>query len=690
MIAGVLLALDLLEVRRSLLAAQSSLAEVRSAAGAIDVEAASSSLQRADRELATARSRSGGPLWSLGARLPLLGDSVAISRSVVRVASAALDVAQEAVEGGDQLLGAGLDIRVAEGKVDLSPLAEARQLLDGLPLERLVEARNELRSHQPRWAPDELLRGRRDTLRLADEAIGSVGRGRELLAALPTFLGTEEPRTYFLGVQTPAELRGTGGLIGYYGLLRVDDGRFELLASDVYDALDDVEDVTSDEPVDETDAGPSEPAFGRIGQLGGDTADGASADDEFQERYGHTAATGHFSNVNVDPDLPTTGRIALDLFTIRTGVEVDGMILVDPLALEGVLTAAGGELELPNVSGVEGVELPSTLDPSSFARFVTVDIYEQLGSGRSDDRKLLLRALGDSAFARIFDGAWDGVRMSRALGDAAGRRQLQVYTRHEQEQLAFESLDIAGKLAAPTEEADLLAVTANNAVGGKQDVHLGHHVELEVALDDPRIEEDGRITVLRDATIRTEVDNPLPSEGMDEYVIGNCLVGGDRNQCFEGPPGENRTWFTVWAGGGTELVEERGDDGRRRVSSGSLRGLSVFDRYLDTPPESTLGFELDVTGLAPASSDAGDLVYELAWWAQAKAIPTLLDVTIAAPEGWEVIEVEVDGGGDGRGFGVHAAGEPLEARIGADGRAQLTGTVTADTLLRVRMSGGEG
>jgi hypothetical protein len=688
-LAGLLLARDLLAVRSSLAAAQASLAEVRTAAGAIDVERAAASLESADGELADARSRSGGPLWSLGVRIPVAGDSVAVTRSVVRVASAALDVAQQAVEEGDQLLGAGLDVRVSEGQLDLEPLAQAQQLLARLPVERLETTRDELAAIDPSWAPAELLDGRRETLRLADEAIGSIRRGRELLDALPSFLGTDGPRTYFLGVQTPAELRGTGGLIGYYGVLRVADGRFELLGSEVYDALDDLDGDTAgtgvgaDAAADDALAGP---VTGRIGDLSGDRREGAVVDDEYRERYDHTSAAGFFSNVNVDPDLPTTARIALDLFTIRTGVEVDGMVLADPIALEAILTAAGGELEVPSVDAAD-VELPATLDPAGFAEFATVDVYDQLGSGRSEERKLLLRSLGDAAFARIFDGAWDGVAMSRALGAAAGERHLQVYSRHDHEQQAFEALGVAGALRAP-DGADLFAVTANNAVGGKQDVHLGHRVDVDVELDDPR-EEDDAITVLRRATVRTEVDNPLPSEGMDEYVIGNCLVGGDRNQCFEGPPGENRTWFSVWADGDTEVADERGDDGRQRRRTGTLRGLRVVDRYLETPPESTLGFELDLVGVAPASVERGDLVYEWAWWAQSKAIPTWLDVRVTAPAGWVVAEVEVTGGGEGRGFGVHGAGAPLEATIDGEGRAHLAGTVTADTRLRVRFTGAE-
>ena len=38
-------------------------------------------------------------------------------------------------------------------------------------------------------------------------------------------MGAEGPRTYFMAFQTNAEARGTGGLLGGFGILRFDDGK---------------------------------------------------------------------------------------------------------------------------------------------------------------------------------------------------------------------------------------------------------------------------------------------------------------------------------------------------------------------------------------------------------------------------------------------------------------------------------
>ena len=670
LLAAVLLARDAQAVRRSLLVSQSELVTIRAAAGGLDLDQASASLRRAEAELADARVRTLTPLWRLAEAVPVLGDSAEVTRAVVLTASAAVDVARGVVDDGGELLGDGLNIEVVDNRVDLEPLTAAGDLLAGLPLERLAAARDELRGIDPAWAPEQVLDGRRQTLELADETLVTLERGRELLTALPGFLGADGPRDYFLGVQTPAELRGTGGLIGYFAVLTVDDGRFELGASEAYEGLEDEEDDADGGSVTQ-----------RIGTLGGDATDGARVDEAFAAQYDHVAAAGNFSNINVDPDLTVTAPVALELFEIRTGRALDGMVLLDQVALGDILSAAGVELEIPDEYRVD-TQLPPTVPGEELTRLLTIDLYEQLGDRRSAERKALLEHLGDAAFEAVFAGGWDSVRVAQSLVDTSRGRHLQLFSRAGEEQDAFLAIDVAGALNGAG-SADLFAVTANNAVGGKQDVHVGHHVRLDLALDDARRNDEG-ITVERTALLRTELENPLPSSGMDLYIIGNCLVDEQRNQCFEGPPGENRTWFTVWTPGDTALLDVRADDGRVALRSSELRGFRVFDRFLETPSRSRSGFELEVDGVAAARLEGDQLVYELEWWEQAKAIPTRLDVSVTPPEGWAVVEVQVTGGGDGRGLGVLGDGEPMDARVD-DGTARLTGTVSADATLTVRM-----
>ena len=665
-LGGGLIAYDLLTVRSSLLEARSSLQTVAGALGDIDLLEARTSLAAAEEQLETATSRTRSLRWSVASLAPVAGHSITETREVVETADAAVELTGIALDRGEELIGAGLDISVEDGRIDLDPMLEAQALVADLPIARLEAAREELAVPPAGWVPEQILDGRNEVLDLSETLLGTVTTARGLTTALPGFLGTEGPRRYFVGMQTSSELRGTGGLIGFWGALSVDDGQVAFGQSEVYEG--------------EEDDGPE-----RISRLGGPINVGVEADPEFHNRYAHLLGTSSFSNVNLEPDLPSTARVALDLFAFRTQERLDGMILLDPAGLQRLLEATGDVLPLdPELAAM--LELPDPdLPTDAFAQLVTADIYEVLGAGRGPERKEALRELGDAALNQVLDGSWDGVEMARALAAASTNRQLQVFSEYDREQEAFTEVGVTGVLPS-AETTDLMAVTANNAVGGKQDVHLGHEFDLDVYLDGLGRTPDGDVMARRTATLGVTVDNPLPSSGRDEYIIGNCFVVGDTNQCFEGPPGWNWTWFSTWLPADTEVLDTRiAEDSRPVRGPVNYRGLRVLDHFHATRPESRSGFELDFAGFAPMEPTPDGVVYEWSWWRQSKGVPDLLDVRVHAPDGWHIEQVEVTGGGDGRGAGVHGDGQELSADVEGT-TAHLSGTVTAHTTLRLHLA----
>src|SRR5690606_20390179 len=105
----------------------------------------------------------------------------------------------------------------------------------------------------------------------------------------------------------PAELRGTGGLIGFLGVLRVDDGAVALEEPEGVDPLAVVEDsdiITR----------------GRFDGLV--TADVPMPDD-YADRYEHIAAGRFLPSTNADPDLPTVAPVVLDIYEQITGRAMD-------------------------------------------------------------------------------------------------------------------------------------------------------------------------------------------------------------------------------------------------------------------------------------------------------------------------------------------------------------------------------
>lgn len=637
-----------------------------------DLPAAAAIVEDAREEVSTARSRTAGPLWRLASGIPVAGRTTATVRDLVAVAAAAIDVADAVVDRGEALLGpAGqLPLRMTDGQVDLAPLRDARAALGEVSTRRLRETADELRDGGTRWLPAVLVEGRRAALRVADQTIVTVERATAALGALPPFLGGDGPRRYLLAIQTPAELRGTGGLLESYAVLTAEDGRLTLQPT----------------PTEQRRLAADGIALADQNDFRGDPVPAPAA---FESRYHSVRGTQRLDRVNVDPDLPTVAPIALDLYEQATGARLDGMVVVDPLALEAVMTAVGPLPVPPGVRDPEG-RLPAQIPADRVAEWSLDRIYEVYGVASPDERQAFKESLTTAVFDALLRGDFDTVAVARRLGDAAGRRHLQLWSRDPDEQAAFVELDVAGRLGPTAADHDFLSVTANNAVGTKQDVHVGHRVTGRVELAPPAPSgsggEDATPLVDRDLRLRTTLVNPLPSSGRDLYVIGNCVFEPVTTPtgCFEGPPGVNRTWFTTWLPEATTVVAETADGALPTpVAQHAIHGLRAFDRTIETPPESENAYELAFRGDAPVRRDGDELVYTLDWWHQSKAVPTHLDLAVEVPDGWEVVAARSSGGGDGVGLGALPTGPRLDATV-ADDVVRWAGAVTRDAHLEVR------
>ena len=122
----------------------------------------------------------------------------------------------------------------------------------------------------------------------------------------PSMMGADGPRTYFMGFQTNAEARGTGGLLGGFGILRFDNGTATVDTSGTEHEL-----KGSSAPID---LGP-----------------------EFAKQYGFTNPFTDFRNSNQSSHFPYAAQIWKSMWAQQSGMNVDGVIAIDPVALSYVL-----------------------------------------------------------------------------------------------------------------------------------------------------------------------------------------------------------------------------------------------------------------------------------------------------------------------------------------------------------------
>ena len=172
------------------------------------------------------------------------------------------------------------------------------------------------------------------------EIIAKLLENTALAARLaPSMMGADGPRTYFMGFQTNAEARGTGGLLGGFGILRFDNG------TPTVDTLAANTELVG--PFTPIDLGP-----------------------EYAKQYGFTNPTTDFRNSNQSSHFPYTAQIWKSMWAQQSGMNVDGVIAIDPVALSYMLGAVG-PVTMPDGEVVTKDNVVELTESTAYIRFPT-------------------------------------------------------------------------------------------------------------------------------------------------------------------------------------------------------------------------------------------------------------------------------------------------------------------------------
>jgi hypothetical protein len=503
----------------------------------------------------------GWPLRLLGA-LPLVGRDVRVASAVTESATGTVRATRKVVtalqplqtkpptqasiqKAAESLLGLHSTL-----KQDLEKVRAARPLITAGGRNRYLEAAGS-----------------------ASISAERAGQGLKLAAGLYGPPGTAR---WFLAFQNPAELRGTGGLIGEYGILESSPDGPKLVKIAHYTDLN-----------ERTDQGVILPK-----QLAG--------------RYERYAIGQDWSAVNIPPDMPTVGRLITEMYRQTTGDRIDGVIAVDPLAVAQILRVTGPI----QVGG-------AWLDADNVAEETLVRAYVRYEADNDARRAFLDEVARASfeAFRRTL--ATKPVELLRNLGTAARGRHVQVYVADPAGQRAVAGLGLSGSAAAPA-TGDYLMPVGINAGGNKLDAFLRRTVRWRV-----RLSEEGAAQ----ATAAFTLVNDGPASGLPRYIIGP--YDGDFRA------GQNEQIATLYVAGGYGFTRAS-LDGRPAgaEAQADFGGLALTQR-VGVPARSTvtLGYELTRPAAVERLSD-DHLRYRLLLRPQATVRPDQARITVEAPTGW--------------------------------------------------------
>ncbi len=490
-----------------------------------DVVAATTGLTRAADSLREANRVLEGPETFLGRYLPVVGPNIAAVRALTATGA---DVARRSagVVAAVDLL----HLRTPDGRIDVTRIAKLQgPLLDTRhAIDRSLTA---IQTSDSPWLAPAL---HRQADRLRSELVRaqrSSADAADVVAVLPDMLGAKGPRRYLVVVPTPAEARGSGGLIGNFGEISAIDGRLRL------------------------------ERFGRTSELLESGVPRAQrtidAPSDYRRRYSRFEVNQLWQNVNLSPDFPSSAQVMASLYPQSGGTTVDGVISADPFALAGFLRITGPLL-------VDG--WPEAFTPENTPRILLYDFYAQLTESRNDERIDLQRQVAQLAWTRLLGGSMPSPQaFVAALAEPIQRRHLQMWSKRPLEQAFLESTGVSGSV--PPLRGDWFSAITNNAGANKIEwyLHRGIRYAADVDLRTGQVE----------ATAIVDMQNDAPAAGVATYLIGNTAIP-------PAPPGTSIQYLSLYSP--FDLVSATFDELPIELERDTELGRNVYSGWIRIPP----------------------------------------------------------------------------------------------------------
>ncbi len=506
-----------------------------------NAEGARDTLARLRAETRAAAARTTGGAWTVGRRLPVVGDDVAAVRTVAEI----LD--DLTGDGLSPLVSAAATLRPGafvprRGRVDIGTVAEVAPALAAADdaVQRALRRAEAIRAAGLTSRVRAGVRQLRDGLRRAAAATGSAAR---TAALLPPLLGVDGPRTYLVTVQNLAEARATGGMPGAFVVITARQGAVRIVDQGSATGL-----RTFKRPV-------------------------LPVASSMRDLYTDRLAT-YPADVNFTPHFPTAAALLREMYRRRSGREVDGVFATDPVALAHVLRATGA------VSDPAG----KSLSTGNAVRRLLSDAYLRLDDNAAQDR--YFAGVAKAVFGRLTRAPGDPRALMAALGRAAGERRILLWSAHPAEQSLIGGTVLEGALPTEDTTAPRVGVFLNDGTGAKLGYHLDRAAELTAGACLP----DGR----RELRVRVTLRSTAPRRGLPRSVLGLSLAG----------PYTVRTNVLVFSPAGGAVGHASLDGRPVGLATGAERDRAVAVVTVDVPPGASRTLEATVLTAAGAGATA--------------------------------------------------------------------------------------
>jgi hypothetical protein len=541
------------------------------AAESLRSDKAVADLKAASRDLRRARSAIRAP-WALPARaLPILGRNIAAVDDIADSVGGLADESSRVVNASNVSR-----FRPVNGSINTKALIELRADVVKVRVP-LADARSvQTRIVDDPWIVSPLSSRLATFAPQLTKLDGDLTSLNSALTFLPPILGDGAERRYLLVVVSPAEARGSGGVMGNFGELTAVNGKLSLTR------------------------------FGRSAEL---STNGLPLQQRFLDapadyiaRYAAFGANTLWSNMTMGPDFRAVGTAMANHYPQSGGSKVDGVISVDPIALQSLLRILGP---------IDVAGWPEPLTGDNTAEVLLFKAYVDKG-GASPERLELLSQVATGVWGKISNSELPGPeKLGAELGPVARARHLQVWMRNEAEQNYMASLNVTG--AVPDVGADSFGVVVNNASANKIEWFLHREVKYEPTVDFST----GEVSATATVTLR----NDAPTTGLPAYIIGNSVSD------ISVPPGDSRLYVSMYTP--LELGETTIDGKPMDHDAQQELGRNVYSSWIVVPSGKSVTLKYVIKGTVPFPGGK----YRLDLWNQPLVRPDNVSVAARAADG---------------------------------------------------------
>lgn len=517
-----------------------------SSALASDPGAAGATLARLASDASAAHDLTSDPIWHLAEGSPWVGPQLQAFAAVASAGDALLSDALLPLVTSAQ--DTSFDaLKPVDGRIDTTGLAVLAQPAQSAAAVAAAAA-EELEGVNRTPLVGVLERAVEKSTGVFEQAANSLDALSRATRLLPDVLGQNGERDYLVLVQNNAEWRSLGGIAGTAILLKTDRGAISLANTESGTSLSNgIKNPVVDLPADVQNIYETRPA-----------------------RF--------FQNLTQIPDFTFDGPLAREMYKQRTGVEVDGVIALDPVVLSYLLRATG-PVALPDGETLSADNAVTTLLSSVYERYTEPAAQDAFFAGATG-----------AVFHAFLEGQGSTVSLLTSLATAADQRRVLMWSADPEEQALLEGSSVAGELPATDGDTARFGVYLNDGGGSK----MSYYVKPDVSLVWDQCEPDGR-NGQRQLTLRVNFTNTAPADAatsLPKYVTANGAFGT--------APGTATVVSNVYLPEGYELVS--GGTATGTVSpTGSFEGRQVLTFGFQLLPQASADFTVTVRATTTAS-----------------------------------------------------------------------------------------